>query len=102
MARHNTSYRKKEPSLQGNRLKPQEGSGGFQQVDRFSRQMVEDQTCVKADSASYCEEDSSSQRVDRIKVPSSREEDGSGQWPENIKTGHMPRCQPGRSWTRGP
>ena len=98
MGRHNTSSRKKEPSLQGNRVKLQEGFDGIQQVDNedgFSRQMVEDQTCVKADRASYCEEDSSSQKVDMIEVPSSREEDGSKQWPDNIKISQVDKDQTG-------
>ena len=98
MGRHNTSSRKKKPSLQGNKVKVQEGFDGFQQVDKedgFSRQMVEDQTSVMADRASYCEEDSSSQRVDMIKVPSSREEDGSKQWPDNIKISQVDKDQTG-------
>ena len=98
MGRHNTSSGRKEPSLQGNKVKVQEGFDGFQQVDKedgFRRQMVEDQTSVMADRASYCEEDSSSQKVDMIEVPSSREEDGSKQWPDNIKISQVDKDQTG-------
>ena len=37
--------------------------------DGFSRQIVEGQTGIKVDRVSACEEDGSSQGVDKIKVP---------------------------------
>ena len=42
--------------------------------DGFSKQSVEDQTCVKVDRVSTCEGDSTSQRVDKIMVPQGKED----------------------------
>ena len=85
-----------EARVQGKEVKPKEASDIFQKGDKnngFSRQIVEDHTCSKTDRVSYCEEDSSSLRVDRIKVPSSSEEDGSGQWPDNMKISQVDKDQ---------
>ena len=103
MGRHSIKHRKKESSPQGNKVKLQEGFGGFQKVDK----LAEDQTGAKRDRVSYREEDSSSQGADKIKVPqgeeeqgsvkadsySPREEDGSSQWVDEITISQVDKVQ---------